>query len=208
MIFINTKNILQELNGGNEDAELENLVNKYVEESSKVIFKYKYKIFKTDDVNYLLQGDDIKRYAKNSNEIAVFIVTLNVEADKKLRTLEKISKLDYIVYDKVISHLIEDKAELLQQEVHKELLENNKFALTRFSTGYGDYPIDVNYDIHKLLDANRLGVFLTDKNMFMPSKTISGIIAGGDEVKNFNFCTTCNITKECNLIKEGRKCYE
>lgn len=117
-------------------------------------------------------------------------------------------KLKYIVYDKVCSHFIEDKCELLQSEINKELLKNNKFTLTRYSTGYGDFPIDVNKDIHKMLDGQRLGIFLTEKNMFMPSKTISGIIASGDIKDYFNFCKTCNITKDCKLIKEGRRCYE
>ncbi len=108
----------------------------------------------------------------------------------------------------VCSHLIEEKAEILQSEINTKLLEKNKYTLNRFSTGYGDFPIDVNEKISNILDANRLGIYLTEKNMFMPSKTISGIIASGDKHNYFNFCKTCNITKECNLIKEGRRCFE
>ncbi len=208
MNVINVNDILFDLNGGKEDLELTKLINEYILECENIDYKYNYKIFTFDEIKDLLIGENIKDYAKDSKNICVFIVTLNIETDKKLRQLEKVDKLKYLVYDRVLSHLIEDKAILLQEEVKEELLKNNKYMLNRFSTGYGDWPIDVNYSIHKILKADRLGIFLTEKNMFMPSKTISGIIASGDTVSSFNFCKTCNITKECKLIKEGRRCYE
>ncbi len=208
MIIIKKEDILYDLNGGKEDSELELLVEKYMLEASSCISKSRYKIFDTEDIRDILVGNDINSYCEQSKKVAIFIVTLNVDIDKQLRVLEKTDKLAYIVYDRVCSHLIEDKAEELQKEVSIELLKDSKYVLNRFSTGYGDFPIDINEKIHKILDANRLGVFLTDRNMYMPSKTISGIIAGGDVIKSFNFCKTCNLTKECKLIREGRKCFE
>lgn len=206
--FINSSDILYELNNGKEDFELSKLVEESIIEVSKFDVKSKYKIFKTDELSSILIGNDIKNYTKDSNEVAVFIITLSHDADKKLKYFEKIDKLKYIVFDKVCSHYIEDECEKMQKEINKILLQNNKFVLNRFSTGYGDFPININYDIHKMLDAERIGVFLTDKNMFIPSKTISGIIASGDKQDKFNFCKTCNITKECKLVQEGRRCYE
>ncbi len=205
---INKEAILFELNRGKTDKELEELIDKFIIELEEMPWKSNFRIFKTNEIKNILIGEDIKLYVKDSNEVAVFIVTLNVDVDKRLRVLEKTDKLAYIVYDKVCSHYIEDKAEELQTEISKELLKNNRYMLSRFSTGYGDFPIDVNKDIVNITNANRLGVFLTDKNMFMPSKTISGIIASGDSVKSFNFCKTCNITDKCEYIKKGRKCYE
>ncbi len=208
MSVIKKEDILYDLNGGKEDKELEILVDKFMLEASNCISKSKYKIFDTSEIQDMLIGNDINSYCEKSKKVAVFIVTLNVDMDKRLRVLEKTDKLSYIVFDRVCSHLIEDKAEEIQKEITKELVNDCKFVLNRFSTGYGDFPIDVNEKIHKILDANRLGIFLTDKNMYMPSKTISGIIAGGDITKSFNFCKTCNLTKECKLIREGRKCFE
>ncbi len=205
---MNDKDILFDLNGGKEDFELEQLISLYIKESENINFKTNYKIFKTNDIKHILIGENINDYCKDSNEICVFIVTLNVEVDKKLRTLEKTDKLKYLVFDRVLSHLVEEKTENLQNEIKKELLKKNKYMLNRYSTGYGDWPIDVNKEIHQILNANRMGIFLTDRNMFMPSKTISGIIASGDKVQSFNFCKTCNITKDCELIKNGRRCYE
>ncbi len=156
----------------------------------------------------MIVGNDIKAYLDNSKEVAVFIVTAGVVVDQQLRRLEKFDKLAYLVYDKVASYFIEEMAEKLQNEIRSELLKTNKYMLNRFSTGYGDYPIDVNEKIVDLLNGNRLGVYLTDKKMFMPSKTISGIIAAGDINKSFNFCKTCNLTKNCIHLRGGRKCYE
>lgn len=208
MITINKDDILFELNGGKADDELISLIDQFCKEMENISFKQNYKIFKTDEIKNILIGNDIKSYAEDSKQIAVFIITLSHEVDKKLRVLEKMDKLQYLVYDKVCSHYIEDLCQNLQDEIKIKLLKENKFMLNRYSTGYGDFPIDVNKDIHKILNADRLGVFLTDKNMFIPSKTISGLIASGDIKETFNFCKTCNLTHECNLIKVGRRCYE
>ncbi len=167
-----------------------------------------YKILKTEAAGDFLLGNDIKSYTENSNELAIFLVTTGVSVDQKLKRLEKTDRFSYFVFDKVASYYIEDMAEKLQKEIEQELLINNKYTLNRFSTGYGDYPIEVNEKIVDFLNGNRLGVFLTEKNMFMPSKTISGIIAAGDVNKSFNFCKTCNLTKNCTHLKGGRKCYE
>lgn len=208
MIIIEVIDILNSLNGGKSDLELEILIKRIIDETKNLSYKSKYKIFKKSDIEYLLKGEDINLYTKDCNEIAVFIVTLSIDFEKRLKYYEKIDKLAYIVYDCVCSHLIEEKAELLQNEIKEILLKNNKYMLNRFSPGYGDFSVDTNADISKILEANKMGVFLTDKNMFIPSKTISAIIASGDTVKYFNFCKTCNLTKTCELIKKGKRCYE
>ncbi len=208
MIFINKLDILRELNGGKPDREIEELIEVFIDELSNIECKSNFKIISTKDASSFLIGNDIKSYVENSKEIAVFLVTTNISIDQRLKRLEKLDKLAYIVFDKVTSHYIEDMAEKLQKEIGKELLQRNKYMLNRFSTGYGDYPIGVNEKIVDLLNGNRLGVFLTEKNMFMPSKTISGIIAAGDINKSFNFCKTCNLTNNCTYLKGGQKCYE
>lgn len=206
--YINTKDILFQLNGGKEDLEVIQLIEQYTLEMQNITYKQKYKVFKTNEVSNILQGEDIKKYSEYSNETAIFIITLSHDVDKKLRMLEKIDKLKYIVYDTVASHYVEHLCSNMQNEIHQQLLKNNKYALARFSAGYGDFDININKTIYDMLDASRLGVYLTEKNMFIPSKTITGIICAGDINESFNFCQTCNITNECKLIKEGRKCYE
>lgn len=190
------------------DIELESLIDKSIETIVKIEYKYSYKIIETSEANDFLVGKDINIYAENSNQIAVFLITLNIEVDKILKRLEKIDKLEYIVFDTVCSHYIEEKTESLQKEVSEYLLSKSKYMLNRFSTGYGDYPIEVNEKIVNFLNGNRLGVHLTEKKMFIPSKTICGLIAAGDKNQSFNFCRTCNITKECKYLKAGRKCFE
>lgn len=210
MEFINKNEIVKSLNGGTYkyDEEVENLIDKYILEISNFDSKSIFKIFKTREINEILVGNDITLYTEQSNEIAVFLLTLGLEIDKKLRQLEKIDKFKYIIFDTVSSFYIEEKAEKLQNEIKIELLKNNKYMLNRFSPGYGDYPLEVNEKILKTLNGNKLGIFLTEKKMFIPSKTISGIIASGDIKSYFNFCKTCNIAKDCTKIKEGKKCFE
>ncbi len=199
---------MQELNGGKADAEIVDLISKAKARLSQTCSKVSYKIIETENAKDFFVGDDIKSYANGSNEIAVFILTLGVEVDKHIKRLEKLDKLEYVVFDKVASYYIEELADDLQDEIKEQLLKNNKFMLNRFSTGYGDYPLSVNKKIVEFLDGNRLGVFLTDKNMFIPSKTICGIVAAGDSKDYFNFCKTCNLGGECSHLKKGGRCFE
>ena len=49
--------------------------------------------------------------------------------------------------------------------------------VTRYSPGYGDWPLDAQRELLALLDTPRaIGVSLTDSLLMVPSKSVSAVI--------------------------------
>lgn len=205
---INKNKILKDLCNAKKDDEIIKIIDDFEKNLIKIKIKKLFKILKITELHDVLLGNDIKKYCENSKNCGIFVITLGIEVDKKLRFYEKTDKLKYLVFDKVCSYYIEHEMDILQKEINKTLLVNSKFVKERFCTGYGDFPLKVNEVISDILDVNTIGVYLTDKHMFIPSKTICGIIASSDIDEKFDFCISCNTRKNCKQINNGRKCFE
>lgn len=200
--------ILNELCNGRKDEEIISLIEKFEKDIFHMHIKKTFKIFKTEELKEILIGNNVKDYSKYSTYCAVFVITLGIDVDKRLRFYEKTNKLDYIIFDKVASHYIEDRVEILQNQITEELLKYDRYVMKRFCTGYGDFPLNINNNIVDILDANKFGIYTTDKSMFIPSKTIGGIIASSNINEPFNFCKSCNIKYKCRKKERGESCFE
>ncbi|MEA2087595.1 MAG: vitamin B12 dependent-methionine synthase activation domain-containing protein [Candidatus Caldatribacteriota bacterium] len=79
------------------------------------------------------------------------------------------------------------------------------FKITRyFSPGYGDWDINQQKDIFKIIPTNKIGVSLTESCMILPRKSLSWIIGIGKGVvissKERDACKICK-AKNCQYRK-------
>ena len=59
----------------------------------------------------------------------------------------------------------------------------NESLVSRYSPGYGDFPLTAQRELLSLLDAPRkVGVSLTDTLLMVPSKSVSAIIGVKEEI--------------------------
>ena len=65
----------------------------------------------------------------------------------------------------------------------------------RFSPGYCDWDVSQQKMIFEAVNADSIGVHLTDECLMIPKKSISGIIGIGHSeggLEDYNPCTTCD----------------
>ena len=115
---------------------------------------------------------DLCKNLEGCNEAFAFAVTLGLEAERHLTVLSKISPSRHFICDAYYSALAEavcDKAE--------ELIKNDLCCKTRFSPGYGDFPLSVQRDVLRVLDSiKNAGITLTASLLMTPQKSITAIL--------------------------------
>ena len=79
----------------------------------------------------------------------------------------------------------------------------------RFSPGYGDYPITLQADFLRLLDAPRkIGLTATEHYLLTPAKSVTAIAGLSPEPieKQRRGCAVCSLRNTCQYRKNGEHC--
>ncbi len=183
-------------------AEIYPVISHFYQEVKEIASpRYSYKIMSVKSYNPIklveyeidLPGKDINSHLCSSKKVAFIAATLGLEIDRRIATLQYNNLSDAVVMDACASAYIEvvvDKVDnMIQEIVDKENLERT----SRFSPGYGDFPLSFQKDIDKVLNLYKsLGVTLNKNNILLPRKSVTAIIGIGSN-NNYTNCMYCNI---------------
>lgn len=102
--------------------------------------------------------------------------TLGAGFDALMRRTSVKSAADALVLQAVGTAAIEEWMDAVEAEVAADLAKGEAM-LQRYSPGYGDFPLSAQRDLLRTLEtARRIGVFLTDTLLMVPSKSVSAVI--------------------------------
>ena len=80
---------------------------------------------------------------------------------------------------------------------------------SRFSPGYGDFPLDYQRELLALTDAPRkIGLMVTSGSIMVPRKSITALIGIADHpvTGRLASCDECLLRSDCPFLKEGQHC--
>lgn len=81
-----------------------------------------------------------------------------------------------VVYDATASEMVDAALDWIVDYFNQMLRRENKAVTkSRFSAGYGDFPLINQLAIHELLHLENLGVTITDSFMLVPEKSVTAI---------------------------------
>ena len=109
---------------------------------------------------------------------AVYLVcaTIGVGFDALQRRTAVVSASDAFVLQAIGAAAVEALMDDVELEIRSELREGETLV-SRYSPGYGDYPLAEQRRLLELLDAPRsVGVSLTDALVMVPTKSVSAVI--------------------------------
>ena len=155
----------------------------------------------------LMQGEDIKNHLVGCEKAVVMCATLGAEIDKMIRINQISDMAKAVVLDSFASVAVEQ----ICKGVDKLLADkyNDYYFTFRFSPGYGDYPIELQKEFLKLLDAHRkIGLSTNDNFLLTPSKSVTAI-AGLSKTpveKKKRGCAACDMRERCKYNKNGEHC--
>ena len=191
-------------------ARLVTLVTKCVEQAQQFIRpSYSYVINNVESVHgprvvlvdgVAFQSEVIAQLLTQVEKVAVFVLTIGRHLEDKANQMARGGlMLQATVLDAIGSQLTVRLADLVEDEID-DLARARGFTISRrFSPGYCDWNVRQQKKIFRTLDGDTAGIRLTDSQLMMPRKSISGIIGIGlpdREIERYNPCLTCK-KKEC-----------
>ncbi|MFH1729303.1 MAG: vitamin B12 dependent-methionine synthase activation domain-containing protein [Pseudomonadota bacterium] len=165
------------------------LLNKYLNNfKTSAIYSMDFMTCKEAIISFEVSGISFKSeslarfYFKNTDSkraVIFFIVSLGEFIDEEINRLIDI-KNNYEAY--ILNGLGSSLVDCLANDLTKyimdiKLINSHGKALKRFSPGYGDFALNNQREIFKLLNPSQIGVFLNDNMIMVPEKSVSGLIS-------------------------------
>lgn len=182
--------------GVGASGETDALISECLSELEKIQgFRYLYKVYETPPL-FLLKEPYLE-YLKGSAGVALGVMTLGAEVDRKIKILARSDMAKSVVMDACASAYLEYRSDGYEKEIG-----NLNY---RFCPGYGGSSVADVREIFKLLQPEKIGVTLLDNNYMLPGKSMAGVLGVG--VKTEKNCGNCILLPHCKYRKEGARCY-
>ena len=156
-----------------------------------------------------LEGNDIKAHLKDCYGIMIMGVTLGNEVDTLIRRTEILNMSEAVILDAACNVAIEEFSEKCEEEIRKNIRQDNKYLTMRYSPGYGDFPINIQEDLVNIIDGTRkIGLSVTSSHIMIPRKSITSImgVANIDVKGKMAGCKNCVMKNKCIYRKRGTTC--
>ena len=171
------------------------------------IFDYDYKssniIF--DNKNIFLRGSSIKKHLDLCEKVSILAVTIGEDIENEISNASAKGNYTHaLLLDAAATEAVEESADLLEKIIEREANREGFFLTSRFSPGYGDFPLTMQEEILELAMGRKIGISLTSSLMLTPRKSITAIIGFKRENnthKNHD-CDKCDKT-DCNFRNKG-----
>ncbi len=141
-------------------------------------------------------------HLKNSDRLLLFAATLGTPSDIMLRKYISSNSAKAVLAQATLAAACESYCDEICDEIAEKEAQNGYYLRPRFSPGYGDLDLTSQRELFSLLDiTKRIGVYLSDNCLMMPTKSVSAFIGlTRDRACNINSCAVCDNT-ECEFRK-------
>lgn len=120
-----------------------------------------------------LRGEDIRTHLSGCREVFLFAATIGAEAERELMRLSAKGAYAALLFDTACSCAIESYCDDVCGDLQSSC---GRALLPRFSCGYGDFPLESQRDICRLLrtDAN-IGLCCDESFLLTPRKSVTAV---------------------------------
>ncbi len=218
-LFVTPNEVMSYMNGNK--CELPELFVDIVHKQLKSIANYKvqigYQVFLAKINNNELNinnvvfnvANEVSLLLNGIEKVAVFACTIGNELSNKFH--EYIDPSEAYVIDIIGNLIIEKSSEYLLQHIQNDLTKDSLKSTNIISPGNCGWPFSDQEKLFKLLPQNYLGITLNNYGMMNPTKSLSGIMGIGKNVKfthsNCNLCSSknCLYRKNIKINNESKK---
>lgn len=125
-------------------------------------------------------GSSLAKHLAGCHAVYLVCTTIGASFDALQRRTAATSPSDAFVLQAIGATAIEEWTDVTEEAIRREL-QDGETLISRYSPGYGDYPLAAQRNLLGLLDASRkVGVSLTDSLLMVPSKSVSAVIGVKD----------------------------
>ncbi|MBE7024956.1 MAG: Vitamin B12 dependent methionine synthase activation subunit [Ruminococcaceae bacterium] len=132
-------------------------------------------------------GKDIQNHLEGATEIMVMAATLGISVDMEIKKEQTVDMARAAGLNACAAALIEA---FCNENMPEGLTETS-----RFSPGYGDYPLSVQPKLLQAVRAEKIGITALESYMLLPTKSVTAIVPLGKSTKcKQSKCTHCEKT--------------
>lgn len=155
----------------------------------------------------IMGGRDIANHLDGCEKAILMCATLGAEIDKLIRISQISDMAKAVVLDSFASVAVEQVCNRVDEIIAEKY---NGYNMTfRFSPGYGDYPISLQQDFLRMLDAPRkIGLTTNENFLLMPTKSVTAVmgLSKNPIERKKRGCAICNMRGKCRFRKNGEHC--
>ncbi len=158
----------------------------------------------------------IQKHLEGCHKVILMAVTLGAGVEQLLRITQITDMAMAVIIDCGASVLVEQLADEFEEYISRQVSQQAAdseakplYTTSRFSPGYGDYPITEQARIVRQLDGQRqIGLNVTKDSLMIPRKSITALIGIADHpvTGTLATCGECVLKDKCTLKKEGKFC--
>jgi len=141
----------------------------------------------------VFESQVISNLLKKCEKVAVFALTIDRYLEETVAQLAEDGLIVQArVLDAIGSNAVEQVADHVQDTIRQRVSVQGLHISRRFSPGYCDWEVGQQQMLFRAMNDSISSIQLTDENLMLPRKSISGIIGVGTrEVINYNPCVSC-----------------
>ena len=134
-----------------------------------------------------IESKNLSRNLKGCDQAIVLGATLGTGVDMLIRKYSLTDMARVVVLQACGAAMLEEELDQWQETITERFFQENLYLRPRFSPGYGDFSIEHQRMIIRMLEASKkIGLTVTDSLMLSPSKSVTAVI-GISETKRI--CT-------------------
>ncbi|MDO4745789.1 MAG: vitamin B12 dependent-methionine synthase activation domain-containing protein [Bacillota bacterium] len=160
-------------------------------------------ILMPDTLHDSVKSISLEKHLAGCHSAALMAVTLGVEVDELIRRTQVTDMALAVIIDTGASVMVEQLADECEKYIE------GSYRTSRFSPGYGDWPITEQARLLRYLDAGKaIGLTATRDSLMIPRKSITAVIGISDRPVSGRLatCDECVLKDKCELKKEGKYC--
>lgn len=153
-----------------------------------------------------LPGEDIAVHLQGCTGCILLATTLGREADDFLRRAQAQDMTYAFFADLCASTLVEQYADLAEQTIHEQVEKAGEYGTSRYSPGYGDFPLSLQAALLSFLDAGKtIGLTATNTDILLPRKSITAVlgVASHPVQGKLASCAHCALRQKCAAMGNG-----
>ncbi len=154
-------------------------------------------------------GADIREILAPCREAVLLAVTLGAGMEQAILHREVTDMAEALILDACASVAAENVCDRFEESMREELAAGGLYLTSRFSPGYGDFPIEYQRALCEVLNtARRIGLTVTDHSLLVPRKSVTAVMGIADAPQELRKrgCEACNLFMDCSYRKRGIVC--
>ena len=144
-----------------------------------------------------IESRSLSRNLAGCSQIVLFGATLGAGVDRLITRTSLTDMAKAVVVQACAAAMLEEYCDECQLAIGEELRKEQLYLRPRFSPGYGDFDIQYQEPLMRMLDcAKTIGLTMTDSYMMTPTKSVTAVI-GVSPVEDrcpVEGCETCGKT--------------